>query len=105
MLVVGKRGTLAGRCALPPVVDGMTFADIADLTPALLARLAPDVVLSPLVIGHQDATDLADLLLQAGFRGRYRVVVGALPHPALVLADLRAAAPGLDIDLFPLPHR
>jgi hypothetical protein len=96
---------VVGTGAPRPSVDGMTCVALADLTPTLLAATRPDIILSALFLGIADATDVASRLAALDYRGRYRVITDEpLPFPAVVLADLRAAAPGLDIDLMTLPH-
>lgn len=100
ILVIGdeRRWNREGR-GPPPGVEALRFVRLDQVAAALRTDPAPDLVLSPLVGAGFDALDLARLLRSLGFAGRYRVVVDALPDPAAVLAELRAEAPGLDVDL------
>jgi hypothetical protein len=95
-----SRWALSGRTV--PDVPGVAFADFAELSSALLARVRPDVVLSPLSSDAFDAEDVAQRLTQLGYSGRYRAVTPAVANPAAVGGDIRAVAPDLDFDLFQL---
>lgn len=99
MLVVGnlRSWRRAGRAL--PQLEGCDFVGFAGLDAQVLERVRPDVVLSALVGEDFDALDLARRLAELGFRGRYRALAMDLRHPGTVLAELRAAAPGLDLDL------
>ncbi len=94
MLVVGRGGDSA-----PLVLDGYHFANFASLSLDLLGAVQPDVVLSALVHEDFDAFDLAELLTALRFRGRYRVVAQEIPHPEVVLREVRGAFPSLDFDI------
>jgi hypothetical protein len=100
MLVVGNlRGwTRDGRTL--PNLEGFHFAGFSQIEPGLLERIDPEIVLSALMGQDFDAVDLARRLSEAGFRGRYRAVTTALPRPEAIKAEVRAAAPGIDFDLF-----
>lgn len=99
LLVVGnlRSWRRAGRAL--PQLEGCDFVGFAGLDAQVLERVRPDVVLSALVGEDFDALDLARRLAELGFRGRYRALAMDLRHPGTVLAELRAAAPGLDLDL------
>ena len=100
MLVVGnlRRWRRTGREL--PQLAGFSFCGFRDLSPERLAVIAPDVVLSPLVGEDFDVTDLARLLHDCGFTGRYRAVASQLPAPDVVLREVRGVAPCLDFDIF-----
>ncbi|GKY87659.1 hypothetical protein [Sinisalibacter aestuarii] len=74
-------------------------ADFADVSAAALERWAPDIVISPLVGEGFDCLDLANLLTEAGFAGRYLGAAGSLPKPAVVRREVRACYPDLDFDI------
>jgi hypothetical protein len=84
-------------------LSGVAVAGPSDLTPTRIGEWAPDLVVSALIAGSHDALDIARALQSAGYRGRYRVVTTPLPHPALVLDELRVAGPGIDIDFMDWP--
>lgn len=100
ILVVGDlRGWMrSGR--QPPDLHGFHFAGIADVTAETLERIAPDVVLSALFTAEFDALDLARLLADLGFCGRYRALSQTLPRPAVIRSEVSGVAPDLDFDLF-----
>jgi hypothetical protein len=96
MLVVGR---IRDPSALPRI-PGFHFRTFTAVDGKLLASLNPEVVLSALIAPDFDAVDLARLLHDEGFRGRYRAVTVRLPNPAAIVSEVRAAVPGLDFDLF-----
>lgn len=66
----------------------------ADLSRDLLRRISPTAVVVPLFAGDQDALGVVETLEELGFAGRILVIAPALPRPALVERELRAAGPG-----------
>ncbi|MCX7300050.1 MAG: hypothetical protein NTX73_06665 [Rhodobacterales bacterium] len=100
VVVVGSiRGWARDKRRLPEI-DGFHFVGFGDIDEPLFERLHPEIVLSALMGEGFDAMDLARRLNASGFRGRYRAVTTALPHPLAVIEEIRAAAPGIDFDLF-----
>lgn len=79
--------------------DGVIAASISDIDAATIAQLQPDIVLSPIVDSAFDCLDLAQILVDAAYTGRYRVITGDLPNPNLVLREVRTSFPGLNVDL------
>jgi hypothetical protein len=74
--------------------------ELAGISRPFLEEFAPHFVVSPLFAAGFDIMDVARRLSQLGFRGGYRAVAASpLPDPALVLAEVRAACPGLDVDI------
>ena len=63
------------------------------MTATTLARLAPTTVVMPLFGQKQDALTLIAALQRLGYRGRILVIGPALPDPAMVQTELRAAGP------------
>lgn len=96
MLVVGQ----ISADGYLPQFPGFHFRAFAAVTPALLSEIDPEVVLSALIAPDFDAIDLARLLQEHGFAGRYRAVTTALPNRRGVVDEVRAASPGLDFDVF-----
>lgn len=82
------------------VTEDCHFVGPADLGWVLLARLSPGLIISPLIFGRLDVIDLAGRLAALGYRGRYRAISPALPHPEMVCAEVARHAPGLDFDLW-----
>lgn len=83
-----------------PKIPGCHFRPFAEVTPELLSQIDPEVIVSALIAPDFDAIDLARLLHDHGFAGRYRAVAAKLPNRRGVVAEVRAASPGLDFDVF-----
>ena len=77
----------------PVALRRVSHIAAADLTKAAMARLAPTTVVMPLFGQKQDALDLITILEGFGYRGRILVIGPALPDPAMVQTELRAAGP------------
>lgn len=99
ILVIGDLASWQASGRLPPKLDGFFFIDFHDLTPSMLAAHEPAVVLSSLFGKTFDALEVARRLVEAGFRGRYRVVVEAVPAPHMIRSEVKSVAPGLDFDI------
>jgi len=63
---------------------------------------APALVLSPLLTPAFDALDLARMLTQCGYRGRYLALVDRLPSANLIRREVEAQSPGLNFDVIVL---
>ena len=81
-------------------LEGCHFVSPGEIGWALLARLSPGLILSPLIFGRLDVVDLAEQLARLDYRGRYRAISPPLPRPELVCAEVARQAPGLDFDLW-----
>jgi hypothetical protein len=57
------------------------------------------LVLSRLVTPEFDALDLARMLAQYGYRGRYLALVDRLPDARLVRREVAAQSPGINFDV------
>lgn len=101
ILIVGARRTCPDSGAAPRV-EGFHFCCYDELTVATLMASRPAIVISPLVGDGFDAIDVAQRLAAIGFSGGYRAVAEPLPRKDVVLAEVRLAAPGLDVDLLPV---
>ena len=100
ILVVGNVRTWIEQGRELPQDSGFRYLDYADMDAEALSDAAPSIVLSPLVANGFDALDVAARLYTLGFTGRYRVLSPKLPHPDMVLTELRAQAPGIDCELY-----
>ncbi|WP_380052415.1 hypothetical protein ACFE33_08775 [Falsihalocynthiibacter sp. SS001] len=76
------------------------YASIDDISREMLTALNPDIVLSPLLGDGFDALDLAVLLENFNFRGRFRALCPQVPNPTLVAAEVQALCPSVNFDLF-----
>ena len=90
--------------ALPPnlvqpgaVIRSVMLADLADIP--LVGADAPLLVLSRLVTPEFDALDLARMLAQHGYRGRYLALVDRLPDAKLIRREVAAQSPGINFDV------
>ncbi|TYB90962.1 hypothetical protein [Oceaniovalibus sp. ACAM 378] len=75
----------------------LTPSDLGALDTALRLRQHPGLILTRAVSGQFDCLDVARLLAFREFRGRFRVLVDAMPCPSIVIDELRAVFTGLDI--------
>lgn len=96
ILIVGdiSRWRKAGRTL--PELDGLTFAEMGDLSVCLMHRIMPDIVLSPVIAAGFDAVDLARFLHETGYLGQYRAISDGLPSLSLIRREVRLVAPLLD---------
>ncbi|MEM1429228.1 MAG: hypothetical protein AAGG09_07205 [Pseudomonadota bacterium] len=92
--------------ALPGLglVGEMASVELTDLAMLLRRRAAPDAILSPLFWTGGDGMETARLLQDVGFTNPYRILAPELPKPGIVLRELQASFPSLDIDLIPAPR-
>ncbi len=79
--------------------ERIVTAVFEDVSPELLQKLSPYLVVSPLLCGAFDCVDLARTLGALGYRGRYRAIGAGLPNPTLVAKEVRALVPWLDFDV------
>ena len=100
MLVVGNVRLWRSNGRQVPQMPGFHFVGFDDVTAGLLSELRPDVVLSALLGENFDALELARRLHALKFAGRYRALTNGLPNPGVVRAEVQAAVPDLDFDLF-----
>jgi hypothetical protein len=63
---------------------------------------APGLVLSPLLTPEFDALDLARILTQCGYRGRYLALVDRLPSANLIRREVAAQSPTINFDVIVL---
>lgn len=77
----------------------ITTATFAELDADLLAQLAPDQVLLPLLSPDHDATMVIERLQALGYTGLITVVSLPLPNARMVETELRALGPGARLTL------
>lgn len=63
---------------------------------------APALVLSPLLTPEFDVLDLARVLAQCGYRGRYLALVDKLPSANLIRREVAAQSPMINFDVIVL---
>lgn len=98
ILVVGEvaRGLNPG-CNLP-ADSCFIFANIHEITAAMIAVNKPEVILSPLLCPSFDCLDLALILSNINYNGRYRIMAPALPKPKVILAEIAMLCRSLDVE-------
>lgn len=79
--------------------DDMAFLAFRDLDEDTLAALRPAVVFSPLLAKTFDCIDLALLLSQLGYEGKYRAVSENVPKPEVIEREVRQLCPRLDFQI------
>ncbi|WP_085896600.1 hypothetical protein [Limimaricola soesokkakensis] len=89
---VGGPGSPATRCGFE-VLDS-----------EILRKMSPRIVLSALSGPGFDALEVAWRLVELGYRGSYRIIADALPHPAMVRDEIAAAVPELEVRLSCAPQ-
>lgn len=91
---------LAGSEESPVSQDALIFTlPYAQLCPAELARIAPDLVVFPLFSASLDATVILTRLNELGYRGRCLILTPRLPKPHLIEAELRGYSGAMQIAL------
>ncbi|RDC71693.1 hypothetical protein DLJ49_13715 [Rhodovulum sp. 12E13] len=99
MPIAALTRTLPG---LPPQ-GGIEPVSLRALETRLAVEAPPDGVLSPLFWQDGDVMEAARLLWCLEFSGPYRIVSPPLPRPGMVIDEVLAHFPGLDIALVQLP--
>jgi len=77
----------------------------SEITTSLLARIAPCMVIAPLVARGFDAADLVQRLGALEYPGRVILVSDMALAPHHLSAELQALAPGLWIEVLGMPPR
>lgn len=113
-LVPGTRPPFAGTqqtCLIIETPDALRYLDqhaarpsiviarFRDISPSLIARVQPDLVLCPLVAAGFDAMDVLHRLSETGMALRVGVLSRALPNRAMVERELQSHAEGLEVAL------
>jgi hypothetical protein len=87
----------------PDAGAGVDMSDIVihtrftHLSAAMLATIQPDLVVAPLFTTGWDIMDLAEALQSGGYAGPVRILSRPLPRSDLVLGEVRALFPGLEL--------
>jgi hypothetical protein len=100
VLLVGHFGLGARPDLARHFGNDMRIVDFSGVGADLLDGFNPHFVVSPILTQSFDIMDLATLLWRLRFSGAYRALVEVdLPNPSLVIREVRAACPGLDVDI------
>lgn len=87
------------RNVLSPALDIRTVRLDALAEQRLTGPGAPALILSLLVTPDFDALDLARMLSENCYRGRYLALVDSLPNPTLIRREVAAQSPGVNFDV------
>jgi hypothetical protein len=79
--------------------DAVIYAGLEDVTRTMLEAHDPEIVLSPLVADSFDACDVAAVLADAEFAGRYCAVSHQTTNKAVIMSEIAHIAPELDFDI------
>ena len=82
--------------------QNVVYADFHEVGPDLIQRVAPRLVVSPILARNFDCVDLAELLGRLRYAGRYRAFGPQLPDPGMITREVRSLVPALDFDVMPL---
>lgn len=77
-------------------------AELDEIATAL-DRSKIDVVVSLTMSRHFDCYDVAQILAQFDFKGRYVALNGVLPSPQMVAREVKARFPALDFSIARMP--
>jgi hypothetical protein len=99
LLLVGENSEAKNISPLGKAVSGVFYVDYTDLTPEVVRAVNPDLVMSPAISNSFDCLELAKLLEQTGFSGRYRVPSDNIPRPDIICREVRQSHPMVDFDI------
>lgn len=103
-LVIGNMRRWASEGRLTSSLRDFSFLNFGDLNAETLKEYQPDIILSPLVGDDFDAIEIAQVLSELKFEGRYRVVSDTLPNAGIVKREVAEHADGLDFDVLLMPQ-
>jgi|APEBP8051073178_1049388.scaffolds.fasta_scaffold00020_249 hypothetical protein len=103
VLIIGRIGSEAAR-VLPPDGAPVVVGSLGRLTAQLVDKVAPEMVVLPLMANGQDAVQVITRLDELSYAGQVVVLAPTLPDPAMVERELRATAPGLRLRLVMPPQ-
>ncbi|SPF76291.1 hypothetical protein ALP8811_01293 [Aliiroseovarius pelagivivens] len=81
----------------------MSCSDFEQLDEKQLADLRLDVVASLFVCGTLDCLEIGQRLVEAGFSGRYYVLIPELPDPQIIVDEITQSCPSIDIQVVTNP--
>ena len=98
--IVGPRST-AEEIPSHLRVRSVAFVEISR---ARIMSDAPGAVLAPLITEEFDLLDLAEALVACGFSGTLVALSRPLPRAGLIVQEIKALCPGLDVRIAELPE-
>lgn len=97
VLQVGGSAVLSQRLA--GRYTGVRRCCLSDLDEALASR--PDTVVTPWIDGASDCLDVAAALIAQDWDGTMLIAAPALPRPDIMLREIAAQAPLLEVAILP----
>lgn len=104
-LIVGDAAAWISAGRSLPDDPSLHFVSYEEMSRRLVDSVAPDIILAPLLGQGFDALDLAVMLEEFQFEGRFRALCPTLPNPKLVMAEIQLLCPSVDFDLFVIDDR
>jgi hypothetical protein len=101
VLVVGPFAGLDDLPAACRRAESIVALPWARLSAAVVAEIAPGLVIAPLMADGFDFLDIGARLRAANYAGPVHVLAPPLPDPAAVLRELGCQFPGLDLTILP----
>jgi hypothetical protein len=98
-LTIGDTKTWLEQGKVIAAEHRVIYLDFNEVTPEMVLAIGPAVVMSPMLSNSFDCIDLACILQDAGFKGKYRALSRAIPNPKLVRREINDICPGLYFDL------
>lgn len=95
VLAVGGPAEWTRQGSLPPT-DAIAFVAYGDLSEAVLAAYAPQVIVSPTLAASFDCIELAILLQTLCYSGAYRAIAKDVPYPEIIEREVSQMCPTLD---------
>lgn len=99
-LIVGDAAAWLSAGRSLPDDPSLHYVSFDELSKRLLESVDPDIILTPLLGQGFDALDLAKILEEYQFKGRFRALCPKLPNPDLVMREIQSLCPSVDFDLF-----
>ncbi|WP_156477504.1 hypothetical protein [Falsihalocynthiibacter arcticus] len=99
-LIVGDAAAWLSAGRSLPDDPSLHYVSFDEMSQRLLESFEPDIILTPLLGQGFDALDLAVILEQYKYKGRFRALCPKLPNPDLVMREIQSLCPSVDFDLF-----
>lgn len=77
----------------------VVYADMRSLNSSMMAQIAPQAIIAPLIGEHWDIVDLGERLRACGYQGDLYALTPPLPRAELVIREVNAVCPALTVHL------
>jgi len=99
ILVIGHASQWDSLARALPIEAELRFVAFRALSCDLLRNQRPDLVVCRLIDPGYDAAEVARLLAEAGFDGRFWAVCHPVPNPDLVTAEIKQVLGEIEFEL------